>query len=315
MFNKVLVAIDEQTRGSDAITLARRLVSPTGKLILAHVHPGFVVHGKGDNGEFEAIERQAAFELLQTVNDEFELHAEMRCIGSDRTGAGLHRLADTTHVDLLVLGSSRAGRNGRVLLTEETRHAINGAPCAVAVAPLGYADTHTPIMEIGVAYNGSEESRAAITTARALAQELGAAATAFEALPLPIYDFSPGAWDTYEAVIRDRRKTACDEITGDTGLRALAACGETVDEIAVFSGVVDLLVVGSRDYGPLGRLVHGSTTHRLLRYARSPLLILTRGARRHSTEQTASPAAGLTTPSPSRIVPSDRELREVHRPR
>ena len=295
MFNKVLIAIDEQTSGRDAIALGRRLVSPTGKVILAYVHPRFHGREHDDDGTFEGVEREIALDFLDSVNRELGLNAELCSIGSNRVGAGLHRLAECAEADLLVLGSSPGGRHTRVLLTDETRHAINGAPCAVAVAPLGYADTDGAIMEIGIAYNGSEESRSAIAVARTLAHELGAALTAFEALPLPIYDTSPGAWSTLEEVIRDRKKAACDRINEETGLRASAACGDTVDELAIFSGVVDLLVVGSRSYGPLGRLVHGSTTHRLLRYARSPLLILTRGARLEGISPPAQDAADLAT--------------------
>lgn len=293
MFNKVLIATDEQTSGRDAIALARRLVSPTGKVILANVHPRFGAREDDDGGAFEGVEREVALDFLDSVNRELGLNAEVCSIGSNRVGAGMHRLADRTQADLLVLGSSAGGRKGRILLTDETRHAIDGAPCAVAVAPLGYADAYGPIMEIGIAYNGSGESRSAIGVARALAHELGAGLTAFEALPLPIYDISPGVWSTLEEVIRNQRKAACDRIAEETGLRASAACGDTVDELAMFSGIVDLLVVGSRSYGPLGRLVHGSTTHRLLRYARSPLLILTRGARLQGTSLPRQSLAGL----------------------
>lgn len=279
MFSKVLIAIDQSTSGRDAIALGRRLVSPTGKLLLANVHHRLGAGGRDEADECDRVEREVALGFLESVNRELGLDAEICSIGSNRVGAGLHRLADSTHADLLVLGSSAGGRHGRVLLTDETRHALNGAPCAVAAAPLGYADTDSAITEIGVAYNGSQESRSAVQVARALANELGAAVTAFEALPLPIYDISPGVWSTVEEVIRDQRRTACERIAAETGLRASAACGDTVDELAMFSGIVDLLVVGSRGYGPLGRLVHGSTTLRLSRYARSPLLILTRGAR------------------------------------
>ncbi len=295
MFNKVLIAIDKQTSGRDAIALARRLVSPTGKVILATVHPRSGARDKGDSETLDGVERDVALGFLDSVNRELGLNAEVCSIGSNRVGAGLHRLADRTQADLLVLGSSFGGRHGRVLLNDETRHAINGAPCAVAVAPLGYADSGSPIMEIGVAYNGSEESRSTIVVARALAHQTGAALTAFEALPLPIYDISPGVWSTLEEIIRDRQRAACDRIAEETGLRASAACGDTVNELAMFSGIVDLLVVGSRSYGPFGRLVHGSTTLRLLRYARSPLLILTRGARLRGTSPAPQDVAELAT--------------------
>jgi Universal stress protein family len=47
----------------------------------------------------------------------------------------------------------------------------------------------------------------------------------------------------------------------------------------MYSASLDLLVVGSRAYGPIGRLMHGSTSRQLARTARCPLLVLTRGAR------------------------------------
>jgi nucleotide-binding universal stress UspA family protein len=62
-------------------------------------------------------------------------------------------------------------------------------------------------------------------------------------------------------------------------VEAHAAYGDPAEELAVYSASLDLLVVGSRDFGPIGRLMHGSTTHRLARLARCPLLVLTRAAR------------------------------------
>ena len=41
---------------------------------------------------------------------------------------------------------------------------------------------------------------------------------------------------------------------------------------------LDLLVVGSRNYGPVKRLVLGSTSNYLARHARGPLLVLPRVA-------------------------------------
>ncbi|MGN6169163.1 MAG: universal stress protein [Solirubrobacteraceae bacterium] len=52
------------------------------------------------------------------------------------------------------------------------------------------------------------------------------------------------------------------------------------EELAVYSASLDLLVIGSRGYGPIGRLVHGSTALQLSRTARCSLPVLTRAARR-----------------------------------
>jgi nucleotide-binding universal stress UspA family protein len=58
-----------------------------------------------------------------------------------------------------------------------------------------------------------------------------------------------------------------------------SAYGDAVEELTLYSAWVDLLVAGSRGYGPLGRLVHGSSAQHLARTARCPLLVLTRAAR------------------------------------
>ena len=54
-------------------------------------------------------------------------------------------------------------------------------------------------------------------------------------------------------------------------------------------GSLDLLIVGSRGYGPIGRLIHGSTSQQLAHTARCPLLVLTRTARPSATDEAAGP--------------------------
>jgi nucleotide-binding universal stress UspA family protein len=53
--------------------------------------------------------------------------------------------------------------------------------------------------------------------------------------------------------------------------------GLTGEELAAFGDEVDILVVGSRGYGPVRRLVLGSTSDYLERHARCSLLVLPRG--------------------------------------
>ena len=131
--------------------------------------------------------------------------------------------------------------------------------------------------EIGVGYNGSPESEHAVAFARRVAAEHGAKLSAFEAVSLPAYAFIGGS----EPIDR-----AIDELVDDAreriaalGVEGHAVYGNPVQELALYSASLDLLVVGSRDYGPIGRLVHGSTSHQLARAARCPLLVLTRAAR------------------------------------
>jgi hypothetical protein len=50
------------------------------------------------------------------------------------------------------------------------------------------------------------------------------------------------------------------------------------DELVDLSGRVDLIVLGSRAWGPVRRLMLGSVSARLTRAAHCPVLVLPRGA-------------------------------------
>ena len=180
--------------------------------------------------------------------------------------------------DLLVVGSSRRGLFGRVLLADDTHAALNGAPCAIAVAPAGYAEQPGAIREVGVAYDGSPESEHALKVARTLGAEHGAKLSALEAVSLPGYALIGGGapvGDAINAMVDDARA----RIAALEGIEPHAVYGSPAEELAWYSASLDLLVVGSRGYGPLGRLIHGSTSQELARTARCPLLVLTRSAR------------------------------------
>lgn len=69
---------------------------------------------------------------------------------------------------------------------------------------------------------------------------------------------------------------AQERLDGLEGVDARAAYGSPSGVLAVYGGSVDLLIVGSRGYGPRGRPVHGSASSRLARSACCPLLVLPR---------------------------------------
>ena len=188
--------------------------------------------------------------------------------------------------DLLVVGSSRRGLMGRVLMGDDARAALNGAPCAIAIAPTGYSGQPVAMREIGVGYDGSPESEHAVAIARRIAAECGAKLSAFEAVSFPTYTFVGGPapiGDTLEQLVDDARA----RIAALGGVEPHAVYGRPVEELAVHSASLDLLIVGSRSYGPVGRLIHGSTSLQLAGAARCPLLVLTRAAREATTPDLA----------------------------
>jgi nucleotide-binding universal stress UspA family protein len=277
-FRNVIVGVDEHHGGRDATALAKGLMATGGSLILAHVYIRHSLSGRGSRPDFEAVERRRALERHPAAEYDVSGDAELRCVESPSVGRGLHELAGAERADLLVVGSLRRGLIGRVTLGDATSDALNGAPCAVAIAPFGYAERPAVLGEIGVAYDGSPESENALAVARALAAEHGARLSAFEAVSVPAFLNLPGAGAVVEplpALVEQARA----RIAALGGVEPHAAYGVPAEELAMYGASLDLLVVGSRGYGPVGRLVHGSTSRRLARTARCPLLVLTRAAR------------------------------------
>jgi nucleotide-binding universal stress UspA family protein len=275
MFRNVLVGVDERPGGRDAIALAKDLVAKDGELTLAYVHLGDPKPTRGSSPAFDAAEQERSRELLEAARAEAGIEAPVLWTGSPSVGRGLHELAERQRTDLLVVGSTSRSLIGRVLIGDDTRDALNGAPCAVAVAPAGYAERPVALREIGVGYDGSPESEHALALARVLAGELGAKVSAFEAVSFPAYVLGGGrAHEAIDEYVTDAR----ERIAALGDVEPHAAYGAAAEELALYGASVDLLIVGSRGYGPIGRLVHGSTSQRLARTARCPLLVLTRAS-------------------------------------
>ncbi|MEO6859887.1 MAG: universal stress protein [Solirubrobacteraceae bacterium] len=280
MFKSVIVGVDGEEGGRDAIALARVLRDEDGELTLAHVYQGEAHVWRGSSPPYEAAERERTRELLEKVREEAGIEAQLRWHGSPSVGRGLHELAETVGADLLVIGSSRRGLFGRVLIGDETRGALNGAPCAVAIAPAGFSRHAVAMREIGVGYDGSPESEHALGVARELAAEHGIKLSAFAAVSVPTY-LAHGRSAPDATPIEKLVDEARERIAALGGVEPHAAYGRPAEELALYGASLDLLVIGSRSYGPIGRLMHGSTAQDLAHSARCPLLVLTRAAREH----------------------------------
>jgi nucleotide-binding universal stress UspA family protein len=271
MFCNVLVGVNEGPGVRDAIALAKDLLARDGNLALAHVHRGDP-STREVSPVFAEAERLRSRELLEAARAEAGIDAGLLWIGSSSVGRGLHEIAERHRADLLVVGSSSRSLLGRVLIGDHTRDALNNALCAVAIAPAGYAERPAVLGEIGVGYDGSPESEHALAVAREIANQLGANVSAFEAVSLP-YGRRVNVAALEQLIEAARARIAA---LGD--VEPHAAYGEPAEELALYGASVDLLIVGSRGYGPIGRLVHGSTSRRLAQTARCPLLVLTRAA-------------------------------------
>jgi nucleotide-binding universal stress UspA family protein len=296
MFKNVLVGVDGRPGGRDAVELARRLMDSGGKLTLVHVHSGVLrpVHA-ATPGLVEA-EREASHKLLEQERTAAEVEAELVSVMSMSPGRGLHQQAEEQQADLLVVGSCSHGLIGRAMLRDDTRAALNGAPCAVAIASLGYAEHPSPIAKIGVGYNASPESTAALAVAREVAHATRAVIDVLEVVAIRSYAYTgivpPAIGESIDEIVQEAQA----RVKALPGVEGHAVYGLTGEELAAFSDDVDLLVVGSRGYGPMRRLVVGSTSDYLERHARSSLLVLPRLAAAPAQDVTGHDELKAVTP-------------------
>jgi nucleotide-binding universal stress UspA family protein len=286
MFEQIVVGVDGGEGGRDAIALARSLLARDGELMVAHIYAGDPRVYRSGRAAYEPSKRERTLELLDSARAETGVQARLAWRGSSSVGRGLHELCEVVGADLLVVGASRRGLLGRVLVGDDTRASLNGARCAVAIAPTGFMNETVAMRDIGVGYDGSPESEHALQVARELAAEVNAKVSAFQAASFSSTSVDAASLplsDAVDAIVEEAR----NRIEALGGVEPHAAYGRPAEELAVYSASLDLLVVGSRGYGPIGRLIHGSTSQQLARTARCPLLVLSRAVR-----ATETPKAG-----------------------
>jgi nucleotide-binding universal stress UspA family protein len=264
MFKNALVGVDGRPNGRDAIALAAQLIDADGELAFVHIHRD------------EPAAREQSHTLLEQELTAVELEAELLSVASQSPGRGLHEQAERQGADLLVVGSCSHSTFGRAMLGDDTRAALNGAPCAVAIASRGYAGHHAAISNVGVGYNQSPESTTALAVARELAVPTKATVHALEVVSLPPAAYGGMVAPAIGEYTVEIVKEANDRMKELADVDGRAVYGLAGEELAEFGEELDLLVVGSRGYGSLRRIVSGSTSSYLERHARCSLLVLPR---------------------------------------
>jgi nucleotide-binding universal stress UspA family protein len=285
MLGTIIAGVDGRDGGRDALAFAAALAGATeSRLIAVQVYPYEVHPTRGSLAQYENALRADTQSALERTLADAGVTARALVLGDLSPAHALQRVAEGEHADLLVVGSSHRGALGHVLVGDVASSALHHAPCAVAVAPHGYAASGGAARTIGVGFDGGEESLTALEFATELASQLGAEIAIRRVIASPV----PAAYpDGYEADWADQlERSAHAEL--DTALRVARERGVTVsaetvvgvprDELVEFSRQVDLLVVGSRGWGPVRRLLLGGTADRLFRAAAAPVLAVPRPA-------------------------------------
>lgn len=299
VYKTIVVGVDGRQGGRDALTLASRLATTGGAEIVAvNAYPRDYFITRGAEDHYEAMLRDGAQDTLARELAASGVTARTVVIADESPARALHRAARDESGDLIVVGSAHRGPLGRVLAGDVTVAALHGAACPVLVAPAGYQPD--ALKTIGVGFDGSFESHAAVRAARELAEAHGAHLRIIDVVapvvpggPYPVY--RPD-WDQIVRQHREEGQRLVDDIVSELGDLATGevTVGDAADELAYEGNDLDLLVVGSRGYGPIKRLMLGSTSAKLVHRAPCPLLVVPRAAE-HELEATDDTAAAAAT--------------------
>jgi nucleotide-binding universal stress UspA family protein len=190
----------------------------------------------------------------------------------------------------VVLGSAKHGKAGQILAGSVATSLLHGSPCSVAVAPHGYTDKPAGWhRRVTVGYDGSDEARIALAEAIDLARASDAPIKVVAvAEPSPVISgkgagASTGRSELNKAIhemMRERLDEALRSAPDDVRVEGTLVDGppaESLAQIAREDGGV--LVVGSRAYGPLRRVLLGSVSTELVRTAPCPVIVHPRPAK------------------------------------
>lgn len=279
MTDTVLVGVDHRASARDAVALGAALATALGgELAIVHVHPFLTILGAPP---VKTLQDEAE-EIVERAAKGCPMPYRALTLEHSSTVGGLHQAAEDQGAQMLVVGSSHRGAMGRIALGSHSERVLTGAPCAVAVAPLGLADNDDwKLKRIAVGYDGSQEAAAAMQTGRRIAVATGGALHLIAVVESTVdgwesYAYRPD-WSVKEQRAHERAEQA---------LAAAAAEGETTDvrvgdpieQLLMLSYGVDLIVLGSRGYGPVRRVLAGATSHRVVREAACPVIVVPRTA-------------------------------------
>lgn len=276
----LLVGYDGSDGGRDALALARVLGEATGAraLVVTVLPYGPLPIPYAVLGEEESEQTKPLFEEARRRLGELEV--ETRAFGGGSPAGVINDLAEREGVDTIVVGSAHRGPIGRTLPGSVADGLLHGAPCETIVAPRGYAsEEHAPFRTIAVAYDDTPESKAALARAEAIALACRATivvytvAASAAVVPGPS-GYAPAVPPEAGSIVTEAVK-GVDERLAATG-RALAGVpGPTIVEACEEIGA-DLLVAGSRGYGPVTRTLLGSVSTQLAHRAPCPVLVVPR---------------------------------------
>ena len=312
MYSDLIIGFDDSPPARDALAFARRLALATGAHpMVLYVRPrramsaeaGADADGLSWDAGVEA-KLDAARGMLAGVPG-----ATFAGVADGSPARALHRAASDADAGLIVLGATHRTGRRRVVPGTTADAVIHAAPCAIAIAPAGYADAEEarPFGLVTGAVDGGDETERVARVSARIARRAGGSLRLVMVVDVP---FSHGPEFT-STLGYGSLKEEVREAAEQTLERAVTAAGAGIevdtriggapvaDGIARESEGSDLLVIGSRGYGPLRRVVLGSSTAKILEAATCPVLVVPRRTAEELDDAVVPFGAAALQPDPA----------------
>ncbi|HEY6891230.1 MAG TPA: universal stress protein, partial [Solirubrobacter sp.] len=278
----VLIGVEDSAGSEDAIAFAGRLGGREPvEYVVASVYSSPPTADSGPIAESHEGRARRTTRRMSGLLRDVPAEDVRTVVASDTApGRGLQRLAARERAALIVVGAPRSRSLGRFLDSATVEHLLPGAPCPVAVVPDGFRISGwSTVRRIGVACDGSPESEEAIAAGIAAARGFDA-----QVELIAVAQSSRG-------LDAEQLQRLVDAVPAGVEARGEHLHGDAVEALVARTSVIDLLVIGSRGFGPMRSAVAGGVSQRVIREARCPVIVIPSGAN--------APPGGLFTASPT----------------
>ena len=271
MFKRIVVGADGSPEGRDAAALGAAIAAATSSgLTLLCAFPPYPVSGAGMDRRSQV---RTAEHQLSADRRQFAPSAHIEAVADPDPARALLNNAQHWHADLVVIGSGHRAAIGRCTIGHTGRRLLNKMPPALAIAKRGLHESGAELRNIAVGYDGAPESYDGAPESESALQLADALAVAADAELLIHTVHRDAQLDALKiakrAAARAAARSYVNPSIGDPGLLLRA-----------FSDAVDVMVIGSRRWGPLARMVLGGVGEALATDCGSSLIIARAAAAR-----------------------------------
>jgi nucleotide-binding universal stress UspA family protein len=286
----VVIGFDGSPPSQDAVAFGLTWCRSTGDVpIVATVYPEEHPLGIGRvDVEWATYVREQAEIIQDKARASVGEAALYRNVASTSAAHGLADLAEDVEAVMVIVGTTQQTGVARALLGSSTERLLHGATVPVAVVPPGWRDSAPEqITRIGVAYVDTRDGREALRIASRVAQRVPAQLRLYTVLGQSSerYSYLVGRTDE-EAFLNKARDSyrralefAAAGVPPELHPQTVLLQGAVVEALAALGpDDVDMLICGSRGYGPARRVLLGGVSTRLIRQARLPVAVVPRAA-------------------------------------